>query len=378
MSESYQEHSKQLVEYYIESQSDFELACERLSKSTQLALDTEFERRNTYYPILALLQIADEHESLLIDPLRIEDWAPLKELFASNTLFVMHSCSEDLEVFRKHLGTQPENLIDTQIACAFLGKGDALGYANMVMATRGVEIDKSETRSDWMQRPLTESQQTYAREDVRWLLGIYSELEAELSERGRLQWVQEECAQMRDKYWQESDIDSQWLRIKGLGRLDKRAWPLAFALAGWREERSRRLNKPRGWIMKDPELLEISQKCPRSKQELMRLKAATSYTVQRNSSAILEFTNADVLPEPVLLPLPELNTEDRALLKRCQQVVNDKAEQLELAARFIANKQELSELIHINADRSNIPSALKSGWRYDLVGQELNELLTSV
>jgi len=370
------EHTEPLAEYYIDHQEDFEQACQRLSNSGTLALDTEFERRNTYYPILALLQIADHQQSLLIDPLCIEDWSPLKALFASDVLFVMHSCSEDLEVFRKHIGTQPRNLMDTQIACAFLGKGDALGYANMVMAMRDVEIDKSETRSDWMQRPLTESQKSYAREDVRWLLGIYAELEAELEERGRLDWVQQECAQLRDKYWQEPDISAQWLRIKGLGRMDKLAWPLTYALASWREERSRRLDKPRGWIMKDPELLEISQRRPASKQELMRLKGVTQTTLQRNSAEVLELTNSKDLATPVVTPLPELNNNERVILKRCQQVVNERAEQLELSARFIANKQELSDLIHLNAGRTSQQPALKSGWRFDLIGQELHEIVT--
>lgn len=364
-----------LIEHYIDQQKDFEQACERLSASRILALDTEFERRNTYYPILALLQVANDQESLLVDPLKIDDWSPLKALFASDALFVMHSCSEDLEVFRTHLDSQPQQLIDTQIACAFLGKGDALGYANMVMAMRNVEIDKSETRSDWMQRPLTESQKDYAREDVRWLLGIHAELETELEELGRLQWVQEECAQLRDKYWQEPDVSSQWLRIKGLGRIDQRAWPLAYALASWREERSRHLDKPRGWIMKDPELLEISQRRPRSKSELMRVKGVTQTTLQRNSAQVLALTNADELPLPALTPLPELDNNERGLLKRCQKIVNDKAEALSLSARFIANKQDLSELIHLNAGRTEQAPALKSGWRFDLIGRELSDIV---
>ena len=364
-----------LAERHIDHPADFVSACERLADSASLALDTEFERRNTYYPVLALLQIADETQSLLIDPLKIEDWTPLKELFASDVRFVMHSCSEDLEVFRKYLGTQPKNLIDTQIACAFLGKGDALGYAGMVMAMRGIKLDKSETRSNWLQRPLTEAQKSYAREDVRWLLGIYAELELELQERGRLHWVQEECAQMRDKYWQEADPGSQWLRIKGLSRIDKRAWPLAFALAQWREEFSRRLDKPRGWIMKDPELLEISQRRPRNKQDLSRVQGVTQTTLRRNSNAVLALTTAEELSVPGVTPLPELSTSERDLLRRCQKIVGDKAEQLRLSARFIANKQDLGELIHLNAGRTDLSSALTSGWRYDLVGRELMALI---
>lgn len=372
-----QERMTSLEEQYVDGQAELEQVCSQLAGSPRLALDTEFERRNTYYPLLALLQIANDQRSVLIDPLKIQDWQPLKSLFASDTLFVMHSCSEDLEVFRKHLGTQPANLMDTQIACAFLGKGDALGYANMVADMRQVEIDKSETRSNWMQRPLTVSQQAYAREDVRWLLGIYRDLETELVALGRHDWVLEETARLRDKYWQEPQVTSQWLRVKGLGRVDQRAWPLAYALSKWREERSRRIDKPRGWIMKDPELLEISQRRPRTKQELSRINGVTPATLQRNLDSVLKLTNADSLPSPAMTPLPELSVPERALLKRCQKLVADKAEELKLSARFIASKQEISELIHAVAGRCEAGTNLRSGWRYDLVGQELDRLIAS-
>lgn len=362
-------------ELYIDDQESFEQLCSELAACPRLALDTEFERRNTYYPVLALLQIASEEKSILIDPLNIDDWRPLTTLFDSDILFVMHSCSEDLEVFRKHLGTQPRWLMDTQIACAFLGKGDSLGYANMVMTMCQVEIDKSETRSNWLQRPLTPSQQLYAREDVRWLLDICTELEAELSSLGRLEWVQQECAHLRDKYWQEPDIDSQWLRIKGLGRIDSRAWPLAYALANWREERSRKLDKPRGWIMKDPELLEIAQRRPRNRQQLSQIKALSPVTMQRNLDRVLSLTNANDLPEPNSFPAPELSMQERGILKRCQRLVGDKAEQLNMSARCLASKQDISELIQIQDKGPDARSTLKTGWRHEVIGHELDQLI---
>lgn len=364
-----------LAESYIDSQAGLEEACARLAASSCFALDTEFERRNTYYPILAFMQIATESESILIDPLKISDWLPFVELFNSDRLFVMHSCSEDLEVFRKHFGVQPQRLIDTQIACAFLGKGDALGYANMVLTLRGVELDKSETRSNWLQRPLTESQKAYAREDVRWLLGIYAELEQELVERNRLDWVIEECGRMRDKYLQEPEAAQHWLRVKGLGRINRSAWPLAYALADWREKLCRKLDKPRGWIMKDPELLEIAQRQPRDLNELKRVRGITSITINKNSQSVLDLVNKGDLADPPTQPVPELDPSQRPLLKRCQQLMNDRAEALELSARCIANKQDLTELIQHSVGRTELTSALLTGWRKDLIGQELEALV---
>lgn len=363
-----------LSESYVSSQAELEQLCDRLKQCPRLALDTEFERSNTYYPILALMQIATEEESVLIDPLSINNWAPFAELLKSDVLVVMHSCSEDLEVFRRYFGTQPKHLIDTQIACAFLGKGDALGYANMVSAMRGVELDKSETRSDWLQRPLTAAQMEYAREDVRWLLDIHSELHADLEAAGRLGWVQQECSLMRDKYLTEPGPEQQWLRIKGLGRTSQDCWPLAYALADWRENLCRRLDKPRGWIMKDPELLEIAATRPRSMQQLSAIRNISPVSIKRNSRAILELTNAESLAEPPSLPVPELEPGQRSLLKRLQKIVNDKSEAMALSARFLANKNDLVELIQYKQGRAELSSSLLEGWRYDLVGAELEKL----
>ena len=363
-----------LKESDVNTQTELEQLCDRLKSSPRLALDTEFERRNTYYPILALLQIASDEELVLIDPLEIKDWRPFAELLQGDVTIVMHSCSEDLEVFRRYFDSQPSHLIDTQIACAFLGKGDALGYANMVSTLRGIELDKSETRSDWLQRPLSPAQRTYAREDVRWLLGIYAELEEELRASGRFDWVVQECDAMRDKYLQEPRPEQQWLRVKGLGRTNPDCWPFVYALVDWRENLSRRLDKPRGWMMKDPELLEIATKKPTTLQQLSEIRGVTPTTLRRNSQAILEIINTDELEQPPNQPVPDLEPEQRALLKYLQKVVNDKSEELALSARFIANKNDLSELIQYKAERAQISSSLLQGWRFELVGAELEKL----
>ncbi len=366
-----------LKEIDVTSQTELEQLCERLKESDCLALDTEFERSNTYYPILALMQIASEEELVLIDPLDIQDWSSFAALLQSRLSIIMHSCSEDLEVFRRYFGVQPAHLIDTQIACAFLGKGDALGYANMVQAMRGIELDKSQTRSDWLQRPLSPAQKTYAREDVRWLLDIYKELEAELKACGRFAWVQQECDAMRDKYLSEPGPEQQWLRIKGLGRMSPDCWPIVFALAEWRENLCRRLDKPRGWIMKDPELLEIASTRPQTIEQLSSIRGISPVTLKRNSAAILDITSNESLPVPPNQPVPELDPNQRPLLKRLQKIVNDKSEEFSLSARFIANKSDLTELIQYKAGRTGLTSSLLQGWRRELVGAELEKIFES-
>ncbi len=370
------EYGTVLTQHYIQTQRDFEAICQHISSAERLALDTEFERRSTYYPVLALLQIATTTDSILIDPLEIDDWQPLRQLFAGDRLFVMHSCTEDLEIFRKYFQAQPAHLVDTQIACAFLGKGAALGYANMVLVLRGLEIDKSQARSNWLQRPLSDAQMRYAREDVRWLLGIYEQLEADLQARERRSWVVDECNRMRDRYLEEPAVEQVWLGIRGLSRLDRDARPLAYALADWRETLSRRLDKPRGWIMQDAGLLEIARKRPSDRKQLSRISGITATTLKRNAEALLALCNSDSLPQPASQPPPKLDSNQRKLLKRCRNLVRERAEQLDMAEHYIASKQDIIELIWRTERTAHKPLPLSQGWRYELIGRELEEMVS--
>ena len=361
---------------YIDQQVDFDELCKALSGEAQLAVDTEFIRRNTYYPILALVQIASKDGIYLVDPLDIKDWSGLVEIFRSDTRILMHSCSEDLEVFRNAFGQLPENLFDTQIAAAYLGKGDSLGYAALVALMCDREIDKSETQSNWIQRPLTASQLEYAAEDVRWLLGISDELTQELVECERYSWVVEEANVLKLKYVIEGSPDEAWLRLKGIGRLNATNWPLAQALCSWRESTARRRDKPKSWIAKDAELFEIIQQKPQSQSELSRLPSISQGLIRHHGKNILDLVaNATELPVPSETPTPDLTTAERKLLKSLQSAVLDYSEKQGLAARFIASKQELTQFILFHNDRSKTRSLLDEGWRKEALGEQLQSLL---
>lgn len=361
---------------YLDRQSEFDALCMELMSEDALAVDTEFVRRKTYYPILALLQIASRSQIYLVDPQGINDWSKLVQLFQSRVRIVMHSCSEDLEVFRNAFNQLPENLFDTQIAAAYLGKGDAMGYAAMVSLMCGEELDKSETQSDWSQRPLTEAQLKYAAADVHWLLGITDRLDAELAEQQRSEWVSQELQTLMAKYLEEPATEDAWLRLKGLGRLDKQDWSLAQTLCAWREETARRRDKPKTWIMKDPELLEIIQRRPKSINELSQLSLVSPMSVRHHGKRLLELlASAESLTPPDVGPPPDLTGAERKLLKLMQKVVIDYAEEHRLAQRFIANKQELSQYILFHHSRSDVSSALDCGWRKQELGKQLEKLL---
>ncbi len=159
---------------WIEDDATLAEHCQRWSQLDHIALDTEFIRERTFYPIAALIQINDGKQNYLIDPTIIDDLLPLRDLLSrSETIKVMHSCSEDLEVFSCLLDCHVEPLADTQIAAAVLGISPAIGYANLCKELLDVDLDKGETRSNWLNRPLTESQCHYAALDVEHLLPLF-------------------------------------------------------------------------------------------------------------------------------------------------------------------------------------------------------------
>ncbi|HEV7516781.1 MAG TPA: ribonuclease D, partial [Thermoanaerobaculia bacterium] len=182
-----------------------------------LALDTEFVRERTFFPRLGLVQVSDGHAAYLVDPLAIADLAPLAAtLRAPGTIKVLHSASEDLEVFQRSLSAVPEPLFDTQIGAALAGVGASLGYQKLVATVLGVELGKGETRTDWLARPLSPAQRSYAAEDVAYLLPVYERLRAELLRLGRFDWALADSAALLAGLTRlDEDPESAYLRIRG-------------------------------------------------------------------------------------------------------------------------------------------------------------------
>ena len=158
-----------------------------------IALDTEFLRVDTFHPIPGLIQVCDDTGVYLIDPIEITDLSLLKPLLLGKTIKVMHSMSEDVVLFQRISDCIPENIFDTQVACAVLGQGISLSYQNFIERYLGLVIDKGETRSDWTKRPLSDSQLEYAAKDVHYLYEVYPQIQEKLDERGFSGVVQQEC-----------------------------------------------------------------------------------------------------------------------------------------------------------------------------------------
>ena len=202
----------------IASDAGLTSACTQWSTKTVLGLDTEFFRERTYYPRPALIQVADDEGVALVDPLAVSDFAPLDRLLADPTrVILMHSCGEDLEVFERLFPSPPTRIFDTQLAAAFTGYGFSLGYSALVAALLGVELDKGETRSDWLRRPLSESQQRYAALDVMYLAPMHDQLSKALVRLGRADWVEQEFEFRRQCREVERQPEAAYLKVSGRG-----------------------------------------------------------------------------------------------------------------------------------------------------------------
>ena len=339
-----------------------------------LGLDTEFMRRNTYFPKLALVQAALAGECWLLDPLAYAAAADVRVLVADR-LCVMHSASEDMEALAPLLDGAPLSLFDTQIAAALCGMGPGLSYQKLVAGVLGVEIPKGETRSDWLQRPLTASQLEYAAQDVAHLEALHEKLSAELQRRGRSVWHAEDCARLAQRAQRDpAQTDPQPQR----GFRSASDWP-AEARARlkrvllWREQAARTLDRPRPWILDDANALSLSQQPPDSPQELFERAKGQRALRGPQRSELLILLQAAATPEELanLAPIPATpKGEAKHAVDAMREVVQSEALRLDIPAGLLCPRRLIEEFAVTRA----WPEGLK-GWRAGVLEAKLTPLL---
>ena len=227
---------------YINTTSQLQSAIEVCSGADALAVDTEFARFNTYYPNVGLIQLGTTEACFLVDPLTIDDLSPLKLILAEPSILkVFHACSEDLEVFQHAMGLIPSPIFDTQISAALMGVGFSMSYQRLVEHYLDIILSKEETRSDWLQRPLTAKQLDYAALDVVHLYEVYQMQVEELASADRLYWLMEECARLGLDIPTMVDPDEWYKKIKGTARLSRQQLNVVKVLCAWREITAREI-----------------------------------------------------------------------------------------------------------------------------------------
>ena len=339
-----------------------------------VGVDSEFIRTRTFHPIPALYQLAGDDGVVLVDaqaPARFDALTAL--LLNAERTKVMHSISEDLEVIARQFDLRPANVVDTQVAHAFLAAEWSASYATLVERYAGVQLAKHETRSDWLQRPLSPRQIAYAREDVAYLRPIWEQQREALEEHGRLHWFREE---MQRILLTPTDTPETWYRnVKGNWRLSVRELAVLRSLVAWREREARRRNVPRGWAVADEVLLVLARGSRLEASALTPLlprRAAKRYlqALKQAHQAGLDDPNP---PPPVPQPLGRLGNQ---IVKTLRTVVTDVAERLGMAAEMLARKRELEDVYRCYRDRGDLPE-LFFGWRGQVLGEPLREVLAA-
>lgn len=367
---------------YVTDNAILATLCEHWQTLSLIALDTEFVRVDTFYPRVGLIQVGDGVKNYLLDPLVLSEWSGFIALLSNPAVTkVLHSCSEDLVVFKEFFKQLPTPLFDSQRAAAFLGFGYSISYQNLVKEVLDIEVSKDQTRSDWTRRPLTEEQRNYAALDVAYLPAITEFLKDKLEQTKRSEWAEDEFDQMLTAATPESDAASwqdYYLSLGGAWRLDATQLAALQRLCEWREQQARSRNKPRSWIAKDAELLAISAAMPQELPALAAIADLPRPLVSRDGADILALIKAPQkgpAPRPELTEQP-LNTEMRKSLKLCQGIVRQFAEQLDMAPELLARKKQLMPLIYAAHLQEDFPwPEGLAGWRQALLEDALRRAL---
>ena len=364
------------LEYrWIDRQVDFDDVVSTLIGQSRYALDTEFHRERTYYPKLALVQVAwrtaDGQQVALIDPLAV-DVAPFDRLFASESLCVIHAAQQDLDVLTHAVGSVPTRMFDTQLAAGFLGYGTP-SLVSLLQGEIGVTPAKGDRLTDWLRRPLTDSQCQYAAVDVEYLLEVHERLVAQLADVDRLGWADDACEELRTRPTSGSAPDDAWLRLKDARSLRPSARAVAQSVAGWRERRAMRTDIPVRQVLPDLAILGIAQRAPSTAKELAQARGVDERHSRGGlAEEILEAVKAAKgVPAPA--PPPSADDLDRSMRPAVTLVsawVAQLARDERLDPALLATRSDIVSFL-----RGDDDARLATGWRNVLVGDGIRRLV---
>lgn len=357
--------------HWITQPADLDAYLQR--RPARIGLDTEFIRERTYWPQLALVQIAVDDEILLVDPLAPGITDALKPWLASPDIVkVMHSASEDLVAFKCTCGVLPRPLFDTQIATALAGIGAGVGYQKLVNELTGTLLAKGETRSDWLRRPLSPAQLDYAADDVRHLFALHDTLSARLQEQGRAGWLAEDCERLLATV--EHDEPERWphAAMRSAQFLERDAQLRLLRLLRWRDRQARQSDRPRSWILDNELAIALARVPPTDEAALQQQLDKLPKAPRKLGGALWRALSTPLEDEPDAPLALAANDGHKATLKRLQDAVAAHSRDLALPDGVLASRRHLESLI----ESGRWPGPL-GGWRREQLEARLMPLLAS-
>lgn len=343
----------------------------------RIGLDTEFMRERTYRARLCLVQIATPSEVHLIDAVATKELKPVAELIADDRVeIVVHAGRQDLEIFYERFGVLPRKVFDVQLAAAFAGYGSSLPYGRLVQTITGTRLTKGESYSDWCRRPLSAEQLRYAADDVVYLLDMAERLKKNLAEQGRARWAEEEMAAFETPETYAFDPDEVYRKVSGRGSLSGRQLSVLRAVARWREETAQRRDIPRGWVIKDPTLVEIARRAPSSVDALKRLRGMNAQEAERSGREILSAIEAGKAAEEMEQPKSPSRAaqiRSRMLSGPADAIVRARCEEAGIATELVSTRGELEALLaDVTTGAKDLSRhRMMQGWRRSLAGDHV-------
>jgi ribonuclease D len=356
---------------YIGDSAQLAAVCDLLAAREWIAVDTEFMRDSSYYPLLCCVQLAVPGRAWLVDTIAFGGLDALFTLLTDpKVLKVVHSARQDLEAIHRRGAVVAGPLFDTQLAASFLGASDQIGYADLVEQRLGIRLPKAHTRTDWSRRPLTSEQRDYALHDVVYLARLYPGLRRELEECGRLAWMLEDQRAVLKGLELSVDPDDAWLRVGQLRRLDGSALSIGQGLAAWRERTAQRDDRPRRWLMSDKVLAHIARSQPTTEQELGKVKDWPRRLRRHYAAQVVDAVRAArdcaVRPGPQAL---QPDAAQRSMLEQAAAIIRAKAADLGIASSVLARSDDLKAFV---CGATTAP--FLAGWRRGVIGKDLLEL----
>jgi len=343
-----------------------------LASAPAIAVDTEFVRRTTFYPRPGLLQLSAGDGEYLIDLVALPEPEALRELFlAPRPLKVMHSCGEDLEVLKRLFGAVPGSLFDTQVAAAMLGHPLQTSLQKLLKRILDIDVPKDETQSDWTARPLSDAQLSYAALDVRHLLAVWQRLSAELLARGRMHWLEEDCARLLRDATRETLPDEYYRGIGNAWRLRRSALPVLAALVHWRELSARTLDKPRAHVVPDSVLLAVAQRRPQTVEQLRGIPDFHPVSLRRHGEELLRIVRETPAEADFPALPPPLPREARHVLAALREVAGTVATEQGVETEVLVRRRYLEAVVESVRNGAPVLPPVLDGWRRELIGVRL-------
>lgn len=345
-----------------------------------VGIDTEFVWEQTYYPRLGIVQVGlAENDCHLIDTVTLSDLSPLGALIANrHTVKILHDAQQDLWILRRITDAIPRNIFDTRCAAGFVDLSSTLSLGNLLRLCLNIQLPKTETRTNWLRRPLSDNQLAYALDDVRYLPALREHILTDIHRRGRENWLAEELRKYDiPKLYDDRTPEEQYTRVKGTGRLSRRDMAIVRDLATWREKKARQTDRPKTWIMSDNAIVQIARRKPQSTQSLKRLRGIARATINQYGNSILDAVQRGLAIEekncPPISPPVRPNPFDDARLDLAMAFLRGQCLSEGIDIAMVASRSEVKA--YISPPKNATDNPLHTGWRHEFLGADLAALL---